>query len=286
MLRCRCPNRRSRRRSGVMSIALALSVVGTPAAAQSAGSAIAGMQMSRGASGILVQPVPAERRDLRANPVLITLASAVLPGSGQLLLGQRRAAAYLALEAIGAGFFFSQTAEGRERRREYRSISRTVARAGFSPDGPRGDWDYYESMQRFVSSGVFDLVPGGEVNPEPDPETFNGAMWLLARRTYWRDPDVPPPAGSPEHAAAMEFYVNRAVAENMRWSWAGEPEAYSRFRAAIDGSNSAFQSAAQTASLVVANHFLSAVDAYVSVRLRLRRHEDGTLYVAGRIPFR
>lgn len=270
----------------MMVIAVAHSAIVTPALAQSAGSARNGIEVSRGGPGALVQPVAAERKNLPVSPVVITLASAVLPGSGQLLLGQRRAAAYLALEAIGAGFFFSETAEGRKKRREYRDISRTVARAGFSPDGPRGDWDYYESMQRFVSSGAFDAVAGGEVDPEPDAGTFNGAMWLLARRTYWRDPEVPPPAGSPEHAAAMAFYLNRAVADDMRWSWAGEPEAYSRFRAAIDGSNSAFQSAAQTASLVVANHFLSAVDAYVSVRLRLRRHDDGTLSVAGRIPFR
>lgn len=269
-----------------MSVALALSPIVTLAEAQSAGTARTGIEAPRGGSRALVPPFAAERKDLPVSPVAITLVSAVLPGSGQLLLGQRRGAAYLALEAIGAGFFLSQTAEGRSSRREYRDVSRTVARAGFSPDGPRGDWEYYEGMQRFVSSGAFDAVAGGDVDPESDPETFNGAIWLLARRTYWRDPEVPPPSGSPEHAAALAFYLNRAVAEDMRWSWAGEPEAYSRFRRAIDASNSAFQSAAQTASLLVANHFLSAVDAYVSVRLRLKRHDDGTLSVAGRIPFR
>ena len=38
------------------------------------------------------------------DPLTVTLASAILPGSGQLLLRQKRAAAYLALEAAAVAF--------------------------------------------------------------------------------------------------------------------------------------------------------------------------------------
>jgi hypothetical protein len=216
----------------------------------------------------------------------VTLASALVPGAGQLLLKQRRAAAYLALEAAGLAFYMSQTRDGRRQRNRYREIASTVARAPFTPDGPRGNWDYYERMEKFVASGNYDVVSGGALDPETDEETYNGTVWLLARETYWRDADVPPDAGSTEYAAAIAFYVQRAVPTEMRWSWAGQPDAYQRFRAAISGSNSAFRSAGHTASLVIANHFLSAVDAYVSVRVRVRRTADGSLAVTGALPIR
>ena len=34
-----------------------------------------------------------------------------------------------------------------------------------------------------IESGVFDAVPGGDLDPEPDEATANGATWLLARQT-------------------------------------------------------------------------------------------------------
>jgi len=219
-------------------------------------------------------------------PLTVTLASALVPGAGQLLLKQRRAAAYLALEAAGVAFYISQTRDGRRQRNLYREIANTVARASFTPNGPSGDWDYYERMEKFVASGSYDVVSGGALDPETDEETYNGTVWLLARQTYWRDADVPPEAGSAEYAAAIAFYEKRAVPIDMRWSWAGQPDAYQRFRAAISGSNSAFRSAGHTASLVIANHFLSAVDAYVSVRVRVRQNADGSLAIVGAVPIR
>lgn len=220
------------------------------------------------------------------DPLTVTLASAVVPGAGQLLLRQKRAAAYLALEAGGLAFYFSQTRDGRRQRDRYRELSREVARAQFNPNGPRGDWDYYERMGQFVASGEFDRIPGGPVDPEVNEESYNGAVWLLARQTYWRNPDVPPDPASPEFAAAMNFYQERAVAPGMRWSWIGQPQALQQFRSAIEGSNSAFRSASATASIVLANHFLSAVDAYVSVQIRLRRNTDESLSVTASVPIR
>ena len=220
------------------------------------------------------------------DPLTVTLASAVIPGAGQLLLRQKRAAAYLALEAGALAFYLSQTRDGRRQRDRYRAISRDVARARFNPNGPRGDWDYYERMGKFVASGEYDLVPGGGLDPEINEESYNGSVWLLARQTYWRDPDVAPDPGSPEHSAAMAFYEQRAVAPDMRWSWIGEPQAFHQFRSAIDGSNSAFRSASATASILLANHFLSAVDAYVSVQIRVRRNSAESIFLTGSLPIR
>lgn len=179
---------------------------------------------------------------------------------------------------------FSEKRKGRRERDRYRRIAYTVARAGSSPDGPRGDWDYYERMGKFVASGAFDGVPGGGIDPETDTETYNGTIWLLARQTYWRDATDAPAEASPQYAAALRFYSDRAVPDDMRWSWAGQPEAFRGFRSAIDASNSAFRSATQSAGIVLANHFLSAVDAYVSVNMRIRRMENGSLSFGASIP--
>jgi hypothetical protein len=223
---------------------------------------------------------------IRSSPVAVTLASAVLPGAGQAIMRQRRSVAYLMLEAAGAGLYISRLRTGRKERDKYRDISRTFARAQFSPDGPVGDWDYYERMEKFIASGAYDAIAGGDLNPESDPETFNGSIWLLARETYWRDPAVPPPASSNEYAAALKFYSGRAVKDEMRWSWIGRPEEFARFRSAISEANAAFRGAGQAASILLANHFVSAVDAYVSIHLRVRKSPDGAIALEGALPFR
>jgi hypothetical protein len=212
--------------------------------------------------------------------LVIVVSSAILPGAGQLLMHQKRSIVYLALEATGAAFYLSERRQGDRERDRYRQLSRTIARAQFSPDGPRGSWDYYEQMEKYVASGAYDLLPGGDLEPETDLETFNGAAWLLARQTYWRDPEVPPPAGTAEYRAALDFYISRAVKPEFQWSWIGAPEAFQRYRLAISQSNSSFRNAEQILSLVLANHFLSAVDAYASIKLRIRRSNGETALVA------
>jgi hypothetical protein len=216
---------------------------------------------------------------------IVGLASAIVPGAGQAILRQKRSVVYLALEAAGIGYYLSQHREGDRERNRYRRLSRTVARAAYSPDGPAGSWDYYERMEKYVASGAYDVVSGGNVEPETDVETFNGAMWLLARQTYWRDPATPPPLDAAEYRAALEFYISRAVKPEYRWSWSGDPEAFFQYRLAIASSNSAFRHAEQIVSFVLANHFLSAVDAYASVKLRVRRNGDGATALVASLPF-
>ena len=209
------------------------------------------------------------------SPALVALASAILPGAGQAMMRQKRSLVYLALEAAGVSYYVSKHREGNRERDRYRNLSRTVARAQLSPNGPPGSWDYYESMEKYVSSGEYDLVAGGSVDPETNWETFNGAMWLLARQTYWRDPNTTPALESAEYRAALDFYMSRAVKPEFRWSWSSAPQAFQQYRLAIASSNSAFKNAEQIVGVVLANHFLSAIDAYASLKLRVRRNGDG-----------
>lgn len=223
----------------------------------------------------------------RKNPstAAVTIASAILPGAGQAMMRQKRSAVYFALEAAGIAYYVTQQREGNRERREYRSLSRNVARAQLSPTGPDGSWDYYERMEKYVASGAYDRVPGGDVDPETDSETFNGAMWLLARQTYWRDPEVAPSPQSEEYRSALSFYVERAAKPEFLWSWASNAAAYQNYRSAIAGSNSAFRNAEQTVSLVLANHFLSAIDAFASIRMRVRRDGAGTTTLSASLSF-
>ena len=200
-----------------------------------------------------------------------TLASAIVPGAGQAMLKSGRAFIYAGVEALGWIRYSRQESDGNRFRARYRELSRGVARAAFNPAGPEGDWDYYERMGKFAASGAYDRVPGGDLDPEADPATYNGSIWLLARQTYWRDPEASPAASSPEFQSALAFYRTRAVPADLQWSWIGAAEGFQQYRRSVSASNAAFKRAEQTAGLIIANHILSAVDAYVSVRMRFSR---------------
>jgi hypothetical protein len=214
------------------------------------------------------------------------LASAVVPGGGQALLRQDRVVAYLAVEAYSWARYAADVREGRDARSAYRNLASQVARAPFSATRPVGDFDYYERMEKFVASGEFDAIPGGDLDPEPDTTTANGAIWLLARQTYWSNPSVPPPRDSAEYKFALEFYRDRAVGPEFRWSWANARLEYAEFRRTIHRSNNAYRNSLEDLGLVIANHALSTVDSFITVRLR-RQVEGGQqrYQITGSLPF-
>jgi hypothetical protein len=233
--------------------------------------------LERARAGIARPVDVSESAASRRGPSLATatLASAVLPGAGQALLRSRRAYMYAGIEALGWLRYSRQQNDGDRFRTQYRELSRSVARAAFNPAGPDGDWDYYERLEKFAASGAYDRVPGGDVDPESDQSTYNGSIWLLARQTYWRDPNAPPPPSSAEFKSALAFYTSRAVPADLQWSWVGAPDGFQQYRRSVAASNTAFRRAEQTAGLIIANHILSAVDAYVAVRMRFSNNAGG-----------
>ena len=149
-----------------------------------------------------------------------------------------------------------------------------------------GDFEYYERMEKFAESGAFDAIPGGDLDPEPDTTTANGAIWLLARQTFWSNPSDPPPRMSAEYSFAESFYRERAVGPDYRWSWTNARLEYAEFRRTIRRRNNAYRNSLEDLGLVIANHALSTVDAFITVRLR--RHVDAAgerLELRGSIPF-
>lgn len=210
-------------------------------------------------------------RTLRATaaPWWGPIASALVPGAGQFAMGQQRSVAYLVAEGYLVLQAVSAQRDGNRDRTEYRSLAADVARRQFSAERPIGAWEYYESMGgRFVESGVFDRLPGGVVDPETDPNTFNGERWRVARQTYWLNPNIAPPTASPEYQRALAFYTQQAVSDEFRWSWRDAQLQKDVYQQTIKSANRRYQRAVTMVGLVGANHLASAIDAYVTVRVR------------------
>lgn len=212
------------------------------------------------------------------------LASAAAPGSGQAVLGQKRWLPYLAFEIWAWIQYLDTRREGSRRRREYQSLARFVARSRFPGPYPVGEFEYYEHMLETVESGDFDQVPGGAVDPETDTTTFNGRRWLDARRLFWNDPEQAPPVESQPYEKAIEFYEQNAVGPQFRWSWTNAQLEYDVFRRTIARSNRAYKQSVQYLGVIIANHALSAVDAFVTLRIRTRAEMPGYLELEGSLP--
>lgn len=219
-----------------------------------------------------------------SGPWWAPLASAVVPGAGQAIQRKQRALPYVAAEAFLLVQFVDSRRTGRVQRSEYRDLAQ-IARSFFTDRFVVGDFEYYERMQHFIESGAFDVNPGGELEPEEDETTFNGTTWRLARLTYWEDPEVVPPRESEEFKRSIDFYSNRAIKEEFRWSWRNAQFEQDVFSRTIQRSNSAFRLSSQYLGVLIANHALSAVDAFITLRLSRRREPSHTYHIDASIPW-
>lgn len=210
-------------------------------------------------------PLGAQRR--QPSLVVRPLASLFLPGTGQLMGGQDRGAVYLAAEIYLVSRFLRFDREAGREAERFQALAYDVARRPFSPTRRDTVFEYYEQMERFVESGRYDSDPGSAFVPESDPGTYNGSVWLLARRTFWEDPDVPPDPTSPQYWRALQFYQARAVGPEFLWSWRDHALEHQVFRETIRRSDDGFRRAQNQVGLLLANHVVSAVDALISSRL-------------------
>ena len=238
--------------------------------------------------------VASSRRSLVIPPTVthhdwwIPVASAVVPGAGQARLGEDRFVGYMAVEGFLWIRYLTDRRAGIDARNAYRDMALRVSRSAFPGPKPQGNFEYYERMEHWIASGVYDGDPGAGFAPESDTTTFNGKMWSIARTTYWSDPKIPPPVGSAQYEAALRFYRQNAVTPEFQWSWRSAPLHQDVYRRSVRASNDGFRHAAQDIGAVIANHVLSTVDAYISLRLRLGEStETGTssLGIGATLPF-
>lgn len=195
------------------------------------------------------------------------LASAVIPGLGQLLSKRDRGAVYLVVETVLLARFIREYRDGNREADRYRDLAYRVARQNFGPLVRDTAFGYFEEMAKFIESGPFDTDPGPGLAPPWDDRTFNGRIWQLARQTFFANPDSVPAPESVEYLRAVEFYRRRAVGPDFLWSWRGAAIEHDLFQQTIRASDDAFRNATQQLGLLLINHLVSAVDAYVSHRL-------------------
>ena len=200
-------------------------------------------------------------------PWVRPVASLVVPGAGQLLGGHDRGLVYIAAEVFFVARALALSSEGRRERDVFITLGYDVARAPFAATRLDGPWEYYEAMSHWVESGAYSLSAGGPLQPETDTLTYNGAMWLLARRNYLENPDSIPPAADPSYKAAIAFYQQRAIGPLYRWSWKNARLEMDTYAQAIRNSDNDFRTATTYAGAILLNHLASAVDAFITLRV-------------------
>jgi hypothetical protein len=205
-------------------------------------------------------PLQPQQPDGRA-----ALLSAVVPGTGQLLLRQRRGWAYLALEALGWTFWIERRSAAGDLVDEYRDFAWDRARiqSGARVDG---DFDYYETLTKWTRSGAFDADAGlAGLQPEADPATFNGMIWQRAVAIYLPEGQATP-SGDPGWERAREYYRARAYGTELLWDWTGTGDAQDSYADILSDSDAKYRQATNILGAVIANHLVSAADAWLSGR--------------------
>jgi hypothetical protein len=196
------------------------------------------------------------------------VASAILPGAGQLLLNKDRWVPYLALELYAWASYAKQRSRARSIEAEYRELAWRVARRIDSIERRDSVFTYYEAMYKWHQSGAFDSDPlQAGLQPELDSTTYNGEQWRLARAQYLpRGEDLPP--GTPQYQRALDYYRQNAIPPGYGWSWGESNLEQQVFGRLITDSDDAFRVATRNLGLILANHVVSAIDALVTARLQ------------------
>lgn len=227
--------------------------------------------------------VPNQTMEDRApTPGRAFLLSAIIPGMGQRTLGQDRWVAYMGAEIWAWVQYVERRREGRHLQEAYRDLAWSVARRVSSGRRVDGDFEYYESMTEFRASGAFDLNPDeAGVQPEEDPETFNGFIWKLAREIYFlEDPDAPGEERDLQYEKAIRYYLGRAIPPPLAWNWSDNDLQQAEFAELIRESDENLRRGTTMIGLILANHLLSAVDALVTGRLLQQEEIQPNLDVA------
>ncbi|HEX4560889.1 MAG TPA: hypothetical protein VH113_03580 [Gemmatimonadales bacterium] len=214
---------------------------------------------------------------LREKSWVRPLASLFVPGMGQALSGQDRAAVYGAVELYALSRYIQLQHDANVNADLYHQLAFAVAQQGFASARRDTIFEYYEQMEKFTSSGRFSIGSGAAIVPETDPTTYNGSVWLLARRTYWADPNLPPPLNSQPYLAADSFYVRHAIGPHYYWSWKNSSLQQQSFRDLIKTSDDGYRNAQGQLGILLANHIVSALDALISNRLTSATHRTTSL---------
>lgn len=203
------------------------------------------------------------------NPGRAFLLSAILPGMGQRVLGLDRWIGYLAGESWAWSQFLARRSEGRDLQTRYRDLAWLVARRVSSGPRVEGSFEYYEALTQYNSSGAYDSDPHQlGIQPEEDPETYNGSIWVLTSQIFFLDdPEAPVEVDSDLYKKALRYYISRAYTPDLAWNWSSNTLQQAEFAGMIRSSDENLRRSTTMVGVILANHLLSAVDALVSARM-------------------
>ena len=211
------------------------------------------------------------------------LASAFVPGLGQARLHNDRFVAFMAAEAFLFLQYAKATGDARENATSFREIARDVARRRFPGTHPdTSAWKYYETMEKFLESGAYSLPSNGATVPETDASTYNGAQWVQARELFGVPLDDPDARLHPNYARALARYEANAVQPAYGWSWRNAQLEQDLYKRTIARSNAAYRRATGDLIAIIANHVVSAVDAFITVRVA--QAANGDMRMSASIP--
>jgi hypothetical protein len=196
---------------------------------------------------------------------LPAILSAVLPGAGQHVLGQKRRWIYIGLEAAGWIAYVNRRSAGADATDVYRDFAWDQARLQSEPRMD-GDFDYYETLTKWGQSGAFDQDPAqAGIQPERDAATFNGSIWSLASSLFLGGTPGAAPT-DPQYERALAYYEERAYNSAFLWEWQELGDDQDSYGSLITDSDEKYRQATNVLGAIIANHFVSAVDAFVSAR--------------------
>lgn len=185
------------------------------------------------------------------------LASLVVPGAGQFVLGDHRFVGYGAMEVIGWFLYVKDRRDQARQEAAFKDLARQVARAHFSTAFPDAPWAYYEQLRDWLESGVYSQS-STTLEPETDTLTYNGYKWQLALRT------------SATRDAALAQYQEVAIRPEFQWSWRNAQEQWNLYKRTTGDRNDANRAAVRMLSVIAANHIVSMLDAFATLRLSVQ----------------
>ena len=189
----------------------------------------------------------------------------------------------MAAEAFLFLQYAKATSDARENATNFREIARVVARRGFPGTHPdTSAWKYYETMEKYLESGAYSLPGNGATVPETDASTYNGAQWVQARELFGVPLDDPDARLHPNYARALARYETNAVRPEYGWNWRNAQLEQDIYKRTIASSNAAYRRATGDLIAIIANHVVSAVDAFVT--LRVARATDGDMRISASVP--
>jgi hypothetical protein len=191
--------------------------------------------------------------------------SFLLPGLGQHYLADRsRMWIFGALEVAGWAAFLERRSSGAGLQDVYRDFAWSRGRVQRA-SRMDGDFDYYEALTKWGRSGAFDSDPAQQgIQPEVDATTYNGTIWTRAQGLFLGGSAGQ--EGDPGYEQARAYYVDNAYGTEFLWDWSEDPAGQSELGDKIEESDERFRQATTFVGVIIANHLVSAIDAFITGR--------------------